>query len=202
MSKIPDVPMEILAMLSRWGTPKLTDPFPLSDEARAKKEASLTTFLEGARREYEESGNPIHAWRAYAELRSLGKNSFPDWLLAYLDSSCDNLLKMCDPLFPSVQALVETVPGTKKFNPTTAIAEAMQFKKPGKSGRGHPISDVQNSKWLSLGGLVELRIRQGWKQYLAIEEVAKERGVSRATVQRAYRRFLATFKTPPEGGGS
>ena len=58
--------------------------------------------------------------------------------------------------------------------------------------KGSDLTGYQGD-WMMYGANVRHRIKQGNKEYFAIESVAHDAGVSYATVRRGWKLFDATF---------
>jgi hypothetical protein len=125
---------------------------------------------------YLESGNPLQVWATY-RLYRLAAEQPPEWVLQYFDRAAANLM---------------AVPKQVK-NPSTAIAEAMEMKVTGKSGRGTAFSD-------NIGGRMDYAfdtwslVLDGTKETYAIETTANKFGVSPSTVRSAYHRLKGALE--------
>ena len=127
-------------------------------------------------------GNPLHVWSAYCAVRELGQ-PVPDWILAYFDRCAVALMNLTG----------VARDGERVTKPSAAIAEAFEMKRPGQGGPGSVFSEFTNQTWLFRGATVEIYIGHGDKETFAIEEVARQYGVSEATVRRDFKKY----KTSP-----
>lgn len=138
-------------------------------------------LIEVERRCFIETDNVMHVWAAYGFARAAGA-PVPDWVLRYFDRIGRSIMAL------AIEARTE---GGKDLGPR--IAKALGLA---SAGRGSPLT-AYHSDWMVLGMNVRDRMRQGDKDYLAVESVAKDGGVSEATVRRAHELFDKLF--PSEG---
>lgn len=148
------------------------------EEMREARRPYDERWMEATRQRYEHDGNPLHAWNAYIMAREAGY-AIPEWVLTYLDHAAGGLWTI-------VQQQSE---GRPPANPSTAIAEALGMKEPGRGGRGTVFSRFGDTRWLWLGALLSLRAKRGDKPYIAAAEIAATEGVDTSTVLRAWERF-------------
>src|SRR4051812_24824043 len=80
---------------------------------------------------YEATNNPMFVWAAYATCRHYG-DDLPAWVLEYFDRSAAALEALTDKPGESTRRRRKR----QLKRPTTAITEALGFKRPGRSGRG------------------------------------------------------------------
>ena len=144
-----------------------------------------------ARVAYERDGNPLHVWSAYCAVRELGQ-PVPDWILAYFDRCAVALLNLAG----SDNFTGRARDGERVTKPSTAIAQAFEMKRPGRSGRGSVFSEFTNKTWLLRGATVEMYMGHGDKEIFAIEEVARQNGVSETTVRRDFKKYKTFTKSP------
>ena len=129
---------------------------------------------------YKESQNPLHAWRAYLYCRRFDL-TIPQWVLQYLDRAALKFYTWSQPH--------GTPPAKAKVAP--GIAEALELKRPGKSGRVNVFADYGNPRDWGLALRASVAIADGWKPYLAFEKVAERFGVDASTVERAWKKWEA-----------
>lgn len=120
--------------------------------------------------DYEKDGNPIHAWVAIGHLRP--EDRFPDWILEYLERCAESVEEL----------LWRTYQGEKVSD--RKIVDALGLK-------GRQLSKFLPTAGDIYGTVVEKNMRHGDQETYAIENVAEEYGVSTATIQRAFKRYLA-----------
>ncbi|MEQ8813553.1 MAG: hypothetical protein RLO51_16780 [Thalassobaculum sp.] len=140
-------------------------------------------LIEVERRCYQETGNPLHVWAAYGLARVV-KTPPPEWVLAYFDGVGRNLFTV---------AAVHL--NGKAANVPAEIMVALGMKPPGKSGSGTAFSRYHKD-WLSFGMNVRARMQSGEQQTYAIEEVAKQSGVSEKLVRDGWKRYNRLFPGP------
>ncbi|MBI2526747.1 MAG: hypothetical protein HYY95_27690 [Candidatus Rokubacteria bacterium] len=143
--------------------------------AEKKRVAAEIVELHG--KTYDKTKNPLLVWRAYLECRA-AKRPAPKWVLSYLDRVARRfwLWSMNGGARPPSDVSV-------------AIAEALEMKRPGRGGRGNIFTRFSDSKNVGLSIAVSHRLRDGDKLYVAIEAVAAEKNLGRATVWRAWRKY-------------
>jgi hypothetical protein len=157
-------------------------PLPWTDEVK-RKWADLSSRLqvEEYRRRYLKTGNPVYAWRAYAECRSAHRD-IPDWVLEYLDEPARAFWRW-------------SMVGRPPKELGEALADALLMRRPGRKGPGTVFAEVfPDKESRALAVEVYQRVRAGEKPYLAVENAAKTAGVSRSTVQRAWDRHMDEFR--------
>jgi hypothetical protein len=123
-------------------------------------------------------GNPLHAWRAYGECRAHGL-AIPDWVLAYFDRTADRFWRLT---MASSRPVGDLSP---------LIAEAVEMKRPGRGGSGSVCTqyDRTNEILLAINAANEIAGRSNGKLKVALRRVARQRGVSLSTVERAFKAF-------------
>lgn len=125
--------------------------------------------------QYHVDKNPLCAWIVFAMCRR-GNLSIPDFVLDYLDRASTNLCELA----------IEYHESKKSFgNIHSRISEALEMKKPGRSGRGNVFDSFNDWDQAIIGFTAACKINNGVKKYIAVAEVAEEFGVSEATVWRA-----------------
>jgi hypothetical protein len=128
-----------------------------------------------------ETDNMMHAWAAYSLARA-NKAPVPEWVFRYFDRAARNLFEL------SADA---SKTGGKDLGPKIATALHLSSK-----GAGSPLV-TYHSDWLVFGMNVRARLPAfGGKEYLAIENVADQAGVSVSTVGRAFKLYNALFPGP------
>ncbi len=120
------------------------------------------------KKDYEKDGNPIHAWVAIEYLRP--EDRFPDWILEYLERCAGSLEEL----------LWRTYQGEKVSD--REIVDALGLK-------GRQFSKFLPNAGSLYGVMVEVNMYYGDKEIYAIENVAKQWGVSTATVRRGWKRY-------------
>lgn len=167
-----------LALVGRLSTHPLLDCLGLDAEAAAHT-------IERCRAEFERSGNPLYAWRAYQQARVAGVD-LADWVLRYLDTT---------------SAALWTLAADPPRKPAEAIVRAAGFR----PRRGSNILDVAlEGIKARLAAEVEFERRTAPQQHRsdplvlhespvasregAIAAVAERYGLSFATVERYCRR--------------
>ena len=93
-----------------------------------------------AKANYDTDGNPLYVFECFWFLRQIG-HPIPEWVLEYFEHSAEKLL---------------AIPGNPT-SPSSAIAEALGMKKPGRSGAGNVFSTYrreQQPKWMLYALLV------------------------------------------------
>jgi hypothetical protein len=135
-------------------------------------------MIEVERRCLVETDNVMHAWAAYSMARVCGA-PVPDWVLRYFDKAARNLLAL------SAEAQES---GGRDLGPK--IAKALGLA---SVGAGSPLV-AYHADWQTFGMNVRARLPEfGGKEYLAIESVASDVGVSVAAVRRAFKLYDALF---------
>jgi hypothetical protein len=141
-------------------------------------------LLDAHRRSYEQTRNPIDAWRGYYECRT-GDVPLPEWVLKYLDTVALTFCRWSTEHHEVPRDL------------HAAIASALGMNVP---GRGNVFEQAKDNRafMLALDVLRKRRnaerLKEHFKLYLAIEEVAQEqsakgRRVSVSTVNRAWQKY-------------
>jgi hypothetical protein len=122
---------------------------------------------------YEIDKNPLYAWHEYYIRREFDE-PIPDWVLEYFDRVASKLLQA-------------TEPGSKA-DVQAAAAEALELKKPGKTGAGTKFTKFRTApEWAEHAYAVYKKLQGGAvKLDAAFGEVAQEKGVSNSTVRRAW----------------
>jgi hypothetical protein len=119
---------------------------------------------------YEISKNPLLAWRVYRVCRQVGLPP-PNWVFEYLDRVAANLGQLEEKTFSK---------------PAAKVAEALEMKAPGKTGRGNMFSVEGDLAWTKLAVPVYHYLQQGGQETFAFLVVAEECGMSESTVRRAW----------------
>ena len=89
----------------------------------------------GVEESRKDAGNPLNVWRAYLECRA-HKLLIPDWVLSYLDRVARRFWNLSLADSPFIRA---DAPGQDGLpDPATAIVEALEMKRSGRSGAGNP----------------------------------------------------------------
>ncbi len=159
----------------------------MGEEKDERQIEQARSTIAHAREKYEKSGNPVYVWQAYLETRRAGLG-LADWILEYLDS-----------VSSEISSLARKVGrGQQPTDVWGGVAEALKFKKPGRTGRGNVFTDFFDNIWIFLGHTVAFYMNQGDKEIYAIEDVAKKNGVSTSTVRRAWKRYQQEFPDNPE----
>jgi len=120
--------------------------------------------------EYQETKNPLYVWSAIVEAIDNGV-SVPAWALRYLRHCAHRLLEL------RMEPPREVAP---------AVAEALEFKRSGRSGRGNVFRRFEDERDLRLAIAVAL---EDGKVDAAYDIVAQANGVHRSTVARAWRQY-------------
>jgi hypothetical protein len=150
-------------------------------QQRRLVELQLRVFREN----YESHKDPFLPWLAYSWARAQ-QLPVPAWVHVYLESAARKLEALYDReiskrFIRRGRRRLPLLQGTALF---ASIAGALDMK---TRGRGTIFS--RRATWVRdqyLAADVNRRFAQDGKQYLAIENVAKARRLSRATVERAY----------------
>jgi hypothetical protein len=138
--------------------------------------AFLDRTLAASKVAYETTKNPFEVWDAYRMAR-LMRHHPPGWVMDYLDEAMQRIWNLV--VYPEE---------VKDLN--RSIAEAFGMASSGR-GRGSVLSDFRDRRWMFLGATVAQYIRQGDKETIAIEDVARINGTSKSTVRRAWKRWQA-----------
>ena len=136
-------------------------------------------WLEHDEWDYRRTGSPLAALAGYMSARSAGV-PIPEWVLAYLDQSAENIWR-----------LTQTPPAEV----APAVAQAFGFVEGGRTGRGSIFSELCNRMWIGHGYFAEREIQRGEKPYLAYSWVASVCGISAATARRAHEKYLVFMKS-------
>ncbi len=155
------------------------------DKHGERREVDIVKALVARYRcEYENTDNPLAVWFAYAECRQVNLD-IPEWIFRYLDRVAGNFWHLC--------------PGAKNpvpDKPSPAIAEALEMKGAGKSGPGNVFKAFQNVRHLAMAHDLIRLILSGHKETVAADQVAEQRGVSRSTILRAYKKYAWIIPHP------
>ncbi|MEN8204377.1 MAG: hypothetical protein ABFS24_00065 [Pseudomonadota bacterium] len=150
------------------------------DEKQQRREWAIES-VGWYKRDWERTGNPLNVWRAYVECRDHSLE-MPEWVYEYFDRVGGRLWDLSYPGRPK--------PG--KGTVSATIAEALEMKGRGKSGRGNvfTVFEAKNDS-TSLAVDVYFYLEQGHKLGMAYEYVAgdikKKTGKgSKSTVIRAW----------------
>ena len=139
-------------------------------------------------REYERTGNPLHIWHAYGECRDYGLE-VPEWILAYLDRVAKDLLIMASE--------PDKIP--KSPAPTVARIMGMNEKGSGNVFRTFQSQDVRDYRMAHdvICDIIADEEKRGSHKLDTIEKaVAKRFEVSKATVDRAYKKYADIISHP------
>jgi hypothetical protein len=122
------------------------------------------------------TNNAMHVWAAYSFARA-AKTPPPEWVLQYFDLCARDIFTIA----------MDVAKGNRRATDSGKwILKALRLK----------TTDLRNyhSDWLIIGMNVRCRMQQqGDKQEFAVEAVAKDAGVSKSTVARAFRLFDKAF---------
>ena len=124
--------------VSSEGQPQLTAAEACVLERRQDYLERLWTYYFeslGVEESRKDAGNPLNVWRAYLECRA-HKLPIPDWVLSYLDRVARRFWNLSLADSPFIRADAPDQDGLP--DPATAIAEALEMKRPGRSGAGNP----------------------------------------------------------------
>lgn len=154
--------VDVDAMLARW-----------RDLAGADWQAIFRGRLEAHGRAFRGQGNPLDAWDAILLARALGEAP-PAWAMDYLATCADG--------FHELRA--KSIAG-KSINPAK-IARALGMV---KLGAGTAFPGVNAWKWLAIAVQIREAIKAGDKEYIAIENVAKDNDISQSKARDAWKRF-------------
>ena len=127
--------------------------------------------------------NPVYVWEAIARAslgaaHSVSAISLPAWVLDYLAQVSFEIMALC-----------EEPP--KRIGP--ALSKALGFA--GTDAPSNPFKNAQKiAHEFRLAMEVHLRIYQGDKEYIAIDDVATARGMPQSTVRRAYKGWKARME--------
>ena len=160
MDNRPPTLAEVDAMLARW----------------RKGEDWRSIFrgrLETHRLNFEGTKNPLDAWTAVLITRLLGEAP-PAWALDYLS--------ICAAGIYTLQ--MRSAAGETITPEATARALGMV-----KMGAGTVYPNNTEFEWLTLAVQTRDLIREGDKPGVAIENIAKENGISESKVREAWKRF-------------
>lgn len=125
---------------------------------------------------FQETKNPIYAWRTYQNARGFGL-PVPDEILEYLDEAAYDIVNIAnDPPKPNIRPL--------------AIAKALGL---GKSGPGadsifNEYKDRIHNKEIAIETYENLK--QSEKEYIVFEEISQKHKISESTVRRIYKDHL------------
>ena len=105
-------------------------------ERRQDLERLGTYYFEslGVEESRKDAGNPLNVWRAYLECRA-HKLPIPDWVLSYLDRVARRFWNLSLADSPFIRADAPGQDGSP--DPATAIVEALEMKRSGRSGAGN-----------------------------------------------------------------
>ena len=166
------------------GIEKLSEGLGRFSEAFAEGLGRFSAAYCGAlKRQYRTTQNPLYVWAAYRACRA-AKATIPEWVLEYLDRSAEHLLEL-EQEFKTGRNPKETV---------SAIADAFEMK---TRGAGTVFSRVDLGKdieWFMISLEVYKRIKEGNKEYIVIEDLAKEnKRWSKSKIWRCWRRGKEFF---------
>jgi hypothetical protein len=134
-------------------------------------------YLQGLLQQYAWQHNPLSLWRAYKVSRDASL-PIPEEALSYFDRAAAKFWKLSERGH------------TPPTSPSSAIAEALEMKRPGQSGRGTVFTSYDLSGQAALASAAAQE-RQGiyFKRYLAFKRVAKAHGTTEAKVKAAFKIF-------------
>jgi hypothetical protein len=130
---------------------------------------------------YDMDRNPLAAWWAF-RLARVTRSELPAWVLEYFDRVARNL-----------HALEEAAKRGQKIERGAGMV-ALEMKKPARSGRGNLFKNLtEHPTWAVIAADVNERLPLDHKETIAIDVVAKQRGVSFSTVQRDWAKAKKIF---------
>ena len=144
--------------------------------AGGRELSGVTIYQESLERlgvEYEKNRNPLYAWTAYRAARENGY-PVPDWALEYLEEAAEEI------------CILRHRRGGVSH---TDIAKAVKLA--GTPGKKNAFSSYRNEIWRLHAKTVSSNMVEGDKETYAIEGAAKQLGVSKSTVRRAWKRYQA-----------
>jgi len=122
----------------------------------------------------------MYAWEALRAQVATDRDNVSNWVLDYLRGCAERLL--------ALTARPNAVPSS------SAIAVALRFKKPGRSGRGNALSDYSSQRRLarlSIAAEVYMLVKDGGhKPDFAAGTVAHKHALHHSTVARHYREHV------------
>lgn len=134
-------------------------------------------YVQGLLQQYAWQRNPLSLWRAYHACRA-DSLPIPKEILSYFDRIAAKFWKLSERGHP---------PPT---SPSSAIAEALEMKRPGKSGRGTVFTSYDLSGQAALASEAAQERQSIYsKRYLAFKRVAKAHGTTEAKVKAAFKIF-------------
>ena len=145
-------------------------------------------WMDAALRDYETTGNPVHAWEAYCLARK-ARARVPASVLAYLDRVAAGISSLAR----------HTVP--RKGQQAQAVYQTLEFKRLGRTGAANPLRAIADQGHRAeVACEVSLTLLTVKKLDLAFDTVVNEhprrckdcRTISRRTVSRYYREFFPT----------
>jgi hypothetical protein len=135
---------------------------------------------------FNETKNPIYAWRTYENARILGV-CIPKEILQYLDKVAHSLVKIANN------------PPEAKSRPFD-IAQALGLGKKG-AGAASPFKDYadrQKARWMAIETFKELSQQSG-KEYVIFQTIAERHRTSESTVRRNYKDHLERWEKEAMG---
>ena len=130
---------------------------------------------------YRSEQNPVYVWEAIVQASLMG-GALPTWVLDYLAQASIEIMALCE-------------------SPPTRIGPALSTAL-GFTNEDAPRNAFKNAQKIAhefrLAAAVHIRICDGDKEYLAIEETAKAQETPISTVRRAYKGWKARFKSHME----
>jgi len=127
--------------------------------------------------EYLETRDPLLAWSAIMKALE-GGVQLPNFATDYLFQAACNIVDLSH----------HYGEGKEVPDISVAVAEALQFKRPGRGGSGHVFSaDAKRSEAQMIAQDVGNEIKYGSKPYIAVSEIAKRYEISEAKVYKALK---------------
>ena len=158
------------------------------DEAEQKLEAITNRLLlQHLRRRYEQTGNGIHAWRAWRLARELGGPP-PDWLLRFVDQVASDLA--------SEAIRGEEMAGNRDRN----VAEAVGLPRIGRFGALNHAARERRDRDLA-GRVGTLIAERGISRAQAVARVSRSEALDRKTVGAAFDRWNQVLSRPLRESG-
>ncbi|MEW8062375.1 MAG: hypothetical protein AB2797_04620, partial [Candidatus Thiodiazotropha sp.] len=117
---------------------------------------------------YKKTSNPLYIWETYSQCRNV-EMPIPDWIYEYFDQCSSNLMKHWD-----------NPPG----EPAKAIAKSLSMASPGRGSVFTETSKRDQTIAMVMG--LYLLLDPKLKPDQLYDSMAKDFGVSRSTVQRAW----------------
>jgi hypothetical protein len=131
------------------------------------REGAAMSRLDAERHLYQQTRNPIHAWRAFSicsqlmRQRLYGSDALPDWLLDYVDSSMEGL-----------RQLFSSAGGITPAQMAAGVADALGFSAPGHGIRTASRNAAPGNRQQALARMVWNRRRDDPSR--SIESIAAQ----------------------------